>query len=41
MMIILSLNLNFKINSKMDTKDAPQIIEHITKSLTFTPFDTK
>lgn len=25
----------------MDTTDAPQIIEHIAKSLTFTPFDTK
>lgn len=25
----------------MDTTDAPQIIEHIHKSLTFTPYDTK
>jgi WD repeat-containing protein 92 len=25
----------------MDTTDAPQIIEHVSKSLTFTPFDTK
>lgn len=25
----------------MDTTDAPQIIEHTAKSLTFTPFDTK
>ncbi len=25
----------------MDSTDAPQIIEHISKSLTFTPFDVK
>lgn len=25
----------------MDTKEAPQIIEHLSQSLTFTPFDTK
>jgi hypothetical protein len=25
----------------MDTKNAPQIIEHISQSLTFTPFDVK
>ena len=25
----------------MDTTDAPQIIEHINKSVTFTPYDTK
>ena len=25
----------------MDTTDAPQIIEHVGKSLSFTPFDTK
>eukprot|EP00606_Chrysophyceae_sp_TOSAG23-5_P000743 GSChrysophyteH2.ASY1.ANO1.1410.1 assembled CDS len=25
----------------MDTTDAPQIIEHVHKSLTFTPYDTK
>jgi WD repeat-containing protein 92 len=25
----------------MDTTEAPQIIEHVAKSLTFTPFDTK
>ncbi len=25
----------------MDTTEAPQIIEHVAKSLTFTPFDVK
>ena len=25
----------------MDTTDAPQILEHANKSLTFTPFDCK
>lgn len=25
----------------MDTTDAPQILEHVGKSLTFTPFDVK
>ena len=25
----------------MDTKDAPQLLEHIYKSLTFTPSDVK
>lgn len=25
----------------MDTTDAPQLIEHINKSLTYTPFDTR
>lgn len=25
----------------MDTTDAPQMIEHIHKSLTFTPYDTR
>ena len=25
----------------MDTTDAPQIIEHVHESLTFTPYDTK
>jgi hypothetical protein len=25
----------------MDTTDAPQIIEHINKSINFTPYDTK
>lgn len=25
----------------METTDAPQIIEHVKKSLTFTPYDTR
>jgi hypothetical protein len=32
----------FKFNiKKMDTNDAPQIIEHVGKSINFTPFDVK
>jgi hypothetical protein len=30
-----------KFKSKMDTTDAPQIIEHINKQINFTPYDNK
>ena len=32
---------NFKLQYNMDTTEAPQIIEHVAKSLTCTPFDVK
>ena len=34
-------NLNSKFIEKMDTTDAPQILEHCSSGLAFTPFDVK